>query len=242
MIFSTRYINESHISESIFAGGSHQTDSTILGEMVRTKLRLINRHNVLSVFYRLKPSPEKLVEIANILLKEDSSSKFATIPAVNLVLPIQIAGFIEKNIDSLSTECLTSLALYTLPPYCLDYWLREEEKTEENNKVIYRAIGIMHLPKGKTEYGRDWANILTKSFQYGHAESEEIFLCLHAGTDWAGDASDRLVGFSRDLSDRFSKKISVFLFHHDPQIYPIAEKLLSKDESLQNIWNEISKI
>ncbi len=243
MIFSTRYIDKDHITQSIFSDCVEQDDSIIPGEMTRVKLRAIEKSNDVISLFHLKNRPEKLVDVANILSeKGNAPNKFSTTPAINKLLPIQISNFIKNNIDSLSLDCLIALAPYVLPSYSLKYRLKEESMLEGDDKVTYRAIGVMHLPEGKTEFGKIWANILAKRFQYGEENTEEVYLFLHAGTDWEDDVSGRLVEFSTKFSKELSKNISVFLFHHDPQIYPISKWLLSQEMNLQNIWSAISKM
>ena len=238
MIFSTNYLNDEH---SFFADQSFEEDPDLVAELCRLELRTIDKDKVLSLF-NIDNSPEELVKIANILLEEDSSAKFTLSPIVNRFLPTEIYGFVCKHIANLSDKCAIALAQYVLPNVKLGFKKLSETIKEGENEITYNAIGIIPLPKGKNNYGRQWAAFLAKHYHFGNPLTEELCLCLHTSTDWVNDDADLLEDFSEELSTTEGKDISVFLFHHEPDNYPIAKALYQKDANLHKIWGAIKPI
>ena len=238
MIFSTRYLNDAN---SFFTECSYVEDPCLVGELCRLELRTINKDNVLSLF-NIDSSPEDLPEIAKTLLEDVPTANFTLAPVENQYLPSQINRFIQKNIDSLSEKCVIALAQYVFPNVKLGYKKLSETIAEGENQFIYNAIGIDPLPPGKKEYGRQWAAFLAKHYHFGDTKTEELCLCLHTSTDWVNDDADLLEDFSKELSAAEGKEVSVFLFHHEPDKYPIAKVLLQKDANLHEIWSTIKPI
>ena len=242
MIFSTRWHTEKEYKPiSIFKDCELIKDDQMIIEQCRAVLGKINSVSVLNLF-RLD-SPERLIEIATILAKVDPNYDFTLDPDLleDGFLEIEIQHFISSELDGISDDIIKELA-----PYCIrstddiGYALREEKIKSGEDEIIYRAIGAMHLPKGEGKYGKRWASFLVNRFTFGDSESEETYLCLHGGSDYLNENHCQMI--ASDLNEAEGRKIFVFSYHHDEDIYDVAKILLMKDESLSTIWDQLKSI
>lgn len=242
MIFSTRYLNG--FEGSIFYKSPWVEDNNIVIWKCREEL---GHHKddleALMEKQHLLQNPEMMIEVAKILQKVDPEYDFTLDPDIfdEGYLTIDICDFISEKADSLSDEILAELAPYFLSTNSFGFVHREE--TDADNDVMFKAIGIMHLPKGTTEakVHEAWASYLIEHFaKDASGKDDEIYLCLHSGTDYKGEAKD----YVAKVKDEFSlpQNVSVFLFHHEPEIYNVAKIMHQKDAKLSTIWEQLTKL
>ena len=237
MIFSTRWLEEKE--GSIFQGAPISIEQHIINEKCCIILKYINPDNVLETFHAVD-DPQKLSEIVEILQKEDSDYEFDSIEDLGY-LKIQISDFFQDH--HLTEGCITSLSQHMLDKENGGYFQKEYVSTEGDEKIIYRAIGIGHLPTAPSDEDKmQWSHILSETFSFGNKEDEEIYLCLHTKTDYIGEGNGYNARASQERSKIENKNISVFLFHHDPEIYPVAKAILMKGECLKKVWDKLNKI
>lgn len=245
IIFSTRYPYNGE--SSIFDNVPGKTDQHLINEKCRIITKNINEYNVLQTF-QMEAYPQGLREIVKILKTEDPKAEFDEMDIEYLKSDI-IDFFLDH--PNLTEKCCKSLARYIFrnenskskKDYS-EYYLIKDTVNEEDNKIVYRIVGIMHLPDDQgDEDKQQWVSTLLKTFSFGNnIDEEEIYLCLHTRTDYEGGGNGFCSEASKKYSDSESKNISIFLFHHEPDIYPVAKVLKMTDSKLNQIWDELNKI
>lgn len=242
MIFSTRYLNDSE--GFIFHKSPFVEDKETVIWKCREEIKE-NKENFEKVLKKryLLQNPEMMIEIAKILQKVDPEYDFTLDQDLfdDGYLTTDICDFINENANSLSDEIVTELAPYIFSKNSFGYVQWEEADTD--NETTFKAIGIMHLPKGTitTKYHKAWASYLIEHFaKDASGKDDEIYLCLHSGTDYKGEAKD----YVAKVKDEFSlpQNVSVFLFHHEPDIYNVAKIMHQKDAKLSTIWEQLTKL
>lgn len=241
MIFSTRYLNE-ETTQSIFYKQPLREDKKIVLWKCRRELCKIDSLNVFDVF-NITENPMELADIAEILLKyypdyAPLNEDFKLIASNLTILSTKVIDCIQNFIDVMQDECIENLAPYILPESSFGYILKEEVYKENEDNVIYRAIGIMHLPEGHRDEGKEWAKFLVEQYSFGTIDDEEIILCLHTGTDWEKEDNGEQKIFAKKLSESLSKNIIIQLYHHQEQSYTVAKQLLH-GENLRDVWTQI---
>lgn len=239
MIFSTRYVNDEH---SFFSGAQFKIEKSILKERCLMKLRRMDSVTDVLGFFHISAHPEKLLEIATILQKEDSDYYFSIDLSMLEFLESEVCDFLQERRDHLSDSTINDLSKFIQPNAEYGYAYKETRAIEGQSDVLYRAIGTMHLPNLHGMHGMEWAEFLANHFSYGTKDKEQIYLCLHTGTDWDKEDKGYLKDVSENLSSSLSKNVDVFLFHHQPDNYVIAAELLNREAELPNVWKVISSI
>lgn len=242
MIFTTRYLNDDE--ESIFYNltADEEKSKAVCEKMWLMALnRSIKSGRSAAEIFHIQETPEKLIGIAEIFHEEDNDYDFTLDPELlsEGFLDIDICVFLESK--KISVDCVRKIFKYLEKEGVKFYanygncYIIEEEGSDG---IVYRAIGIMHLPRGMTSYYNEWASFLTSS-SICDRKDEEIILCLHSGTDYIHEECGYLKAFSDSLSKE-KKTISVYAFHHEGDIDPIARELRNKN-SLKDLWKKIKQ-
>ena len=247
MIFTTRYLND--VKESIFYGLPADEEKS---KAVCEKKWLMDLDHSIKAecsaveMFHIQQTPEKLIGIGKILHEEDNDYDFESDPEVLSeegyeYLDSDICDFLQEK--KISEDCAGKIFKYLVQEGVESYANYENCYIKENkgsDGVIYRAIGIKHLPKGMSSCYYEWASFLT-SFSICDRGETEIILCLHSGTDYDSEKWGYIETLSDSLSKKAQKTISVYTFHHDPDIYPIAREICNRENTnnLECLWKKI---